>query len=219
MKTTILLIVAVFSVIFSGCADLQTTGPGSDGEWTSIFNGKDLTGWVQRGGKANYRADNGTILGATVLKTPNSFLCTERTYANFVLEMDFKVDSKLNSGVQIRSLSYPEYQNGRVHGYQVEIDPSDRAWTGGIYDEGRRGWLNDLKNNPTAQKAFKKGQWNHFRIEAIGSHLKTWINGVPAADLEDSMTPAGFIGLQVHSTNIKDPLRVRWKNIRIKELD
>lgn len=219
MKTTILLIVAVFSVIFSGCADLQTTGSGSGGEWTSIFNGKDLTGWVQRGGKANYQADKGTILGATVLKTPNSFLCTERTYANFILEMDFKVDSKLNSGVQIRSLSYPEYKNGRVHGYQVEIDPSDRAWSGGIYDEGRRGWLNNLKNNPAARKAFKKGQWNHFRIEAIGSHLKTWINGTPAADLEDSMTPAGFIGLQVHSTKIKDPLRVRWKNIRIKELD
>lgn len=219
MKTTILLIVAVFSVIFSGCAGLQTTGPGSGGKWTSIFNGKDLTGWVQRGGKANYKADKGTILGATVLKTPNSFLCTERTYANFILEMDFKVDSKLNSGVQIRSLSYPEYQNGRVHGYQVEIDPSDRAWSGGIYDEGRRGWLNNLKNNPTARKAFKKGQWNHLRIEAIGSHLKTWINGTPAADLEDSMTPAGFIGLQVHSTKIKDPLRVRWKNIRIKELD
>jgi len=219
MKTKLILIIAVFSVIFSGCADLQTTGPGSTGQWTELFNGKDLTGWVQRGGKANYQADNGTILGATALKTPNSFLCTERTYANFILEMDFKVDSKLNSGVQIRSLSYPEYQNGRVHGYQVEIDPSDRAWSGGIYDEGRRGWLNDLKNNPTAQKAFKKGQWNHFRIEAIGSRLKTWINGTPAADLEDSMTPAGFIGLQVHATDSKDPLRVRWKNIRIKELD
>jgi len=219
MKTKLILIIAVCSVIFSGCADLQTTGPGSTGQWTELFNGKDLTGWVQRGGKANYQADNGTILGATALKTPNSFLCTERTYANFILEMDFKVDSKLNSGVQIRSLSYPEYQNGRVHGYQVEIDPSDRAWTGGIYDERRRGWLNDLKNNPTAQKAFKKGQWNHFRIEAIGSRLKTWINGTPAADLEDSMTPAGFIGLQVHATDSKDPLRVRWKNVRIKELD
>ena len=219
MKTKLILIIAVCSTVIFGCAQLRTGTSDAPGGWTELFNGKDLTGWVQRGGKANYQADNGTILGATALKTPNSFLCTERTYANFILEMDFKVDSKLNSGVQIRSLSYPEYQNGRVHGYQVEIDPSDRAWTGGIYDEGRRGWLNNLKNNPAARKAFKKGQWNHFRIEAIGSHLKTWINGTPAADLEDSMTPAGFIGLQVHSTKMKDPLRVRWKNIRIKELD
>jgi len=215
---TILLIVAVFSVTFFGCSDLQTTSSGSSGEWTSLFNGKDLTGWVQKGGKANYKAENGAIVGSTVLNTPNSFLCTERTYANFILEMDFKVDPKLNSGVQIRSLSYPEYQNGRVHGYQVEIDPSDRAWTGGLYEEGRRGWLNDLKGNETARKAFKKDQWNHFRIEAIGPHIKTWVNGIPAADHEDSMTPAGFIGLQVHSTNIKKPMQVQWKNIRIKEL-
>ncbi len=219
MKTKLMLIIAVCSTAIFGCAVLQTDTSDATGEWTELFNGKDLTGWVQRGGKANYRADNGTILGSTVLKTPNSFLCTERTYANFILELDFKVDSKLNSGVQIRSLSYPEYQNSRVHGYQVEIDPSDRAWSGGLYEEGRRGWLNNLENNPAARNAFKKGQWNHFRIEAIGSHLKTWINEVPAADLEDSMTPAGFIGLQVHSTNIKDPMRVRWKNIRIKELD
>ena len=211
--------IVVCSTAIFGCAQLRTGTSDAPGEWTELFNGKDLTGWVRRGGKANYKADNGTILGTTILKTPNSFLCTERTYTNFILELDFKVDSKLNSGVQIRSLSYPEYQNSRVHGYQIEIDPSDRAWSGGIYDEGRRGWLNDLKNNPAARKAFKKGQWNHFRIEAVGSRLKTWINGVPAADLEDSMTPAGFIGLQVHSTNIKDPLRVRWKNIRIKELD
>lgn len=219
MKKKILLMITVCSTAIFGCVQQQTDTSNSPGQWVELFNGTDLTGWVQRGGKAKYTADNGTILGSTVLNTPNSFLCTERTYANFILELDFKVDSKLNSGVQIRSLSYPEYQNRRVHGYQVEIDPSDRAWSGGIYEEGRRGWLNDLKNNPAARKAFKKGQWNHFRIEAIGSHLKTWINDVPAAELEDSMTPAGFIGLQVHSTKIKEPLRVRWKNIRIKELD
>jgi hypothetical protein len=107
---------------------------------------------------------------------------------------------------------------GRVHGYQVEIDPSHRAYSGGIYDEARRGWLNDLKDNEAARRAFKSGQWNHFRIEAVGDSIRTWINGVAAADLVDSMTKTGFIALQVHSTESKEPLHVRWRNIRIIDL-
>ena len=113
--------------------------------WQELFDGKTLQGWVQRGGKAHYSVKDGAIVGSTVLNTPNSFLCTEKTYGNFILELDFKVDPELNSGVQIRSESLPDYHNGVVHGYQVEIDPSSRAWTGGIYDESRRGWLKDLE--------------------------------------------------------------------------
>lgn len=186
--------------------------------FVSLFNGQNLDGWIQRGGKAKYEAVDGMIVGTTVLDTPNSFLCTKRDYADFILELDFKVDDGLNSGVQIRSQSLPDYKDGRVHGYQVEIDPSDRAWTGGIYDEARRGWLNDLKNNPAARQAFKRGEWNHFRVECRGDSIKTWLNDVPAADLKDGMTPSGFIALQVHSTKSKEPLQVRWKNIRLKEL-
>jgi hypothetical protein len=123
----------------------------------------------------------------------------------------------MNSGIQIRSNSIPEYQNGRVHGYQIEIDPSDRAWSAGIYDEGRRGWLNPLTENEAAQKAFKQNEWNHYRIEAIGDTLKTWINGVPAAHLVDDATATGFIALQVHSIgeNQKAGTEIQWKNIRI----
>jgi hypothetical protein len=187
-------------------------------QWQELFDGKTLTGWVQRGGKALYTVEDGAIVGTAVPNTPNSFLCTEKRFSNFILELDFQVDQGLNSGVQIRSNSLPEYKNGRVHGYQVEIDPSPRAWTGGIYDEGRRGWLNDLKNNEAARKAFKQGEWNHFRVEAIGDSIKTWLNGVPAADLKDSMTPTGFIGLQVHGTKSEKPLKVRWRNIRIQEI-
>lgn len=87
----------------------------------------------------------------------------------------------MNSGIQIRSNSLPQYQNGRVHGYQVEIDPSDRAWSGGIYDEGRRGWLYSLENDSEAQKAFRQNEWNHYRIEAIGDTIKTWVNETPTA--------------------------------------
>lgn len=199
------------------------------GQTQALFDGKTLSGWVHRGGKAQYAVEDGCIVGKTVLETGNSFLCTEREYSDFVLELDFKVDPKLNSGVQIRSECFPkattvtvgekkiEIPAGRVHGYQVEIDPSKRAWTGGLYDEGRRAWLQNLEKNPAAQAAFKQGEWNHFKIEARGSSLKTWLNGVPVTDFQDSMTLKGFIGLQVHSSKEAN-LEVRWKNLMLEEL-
>jgi hypothetical protein len=187
--------------------------------WVDLFNGKDLTGWKQLNGKAKYEVKDGAIVGTSVMDTPNSFLTTEKDYGDFILECDVKVDNKLNSGIQIRSLSKPDYQNGRVHGYQVEIDPADRAWSGGLYDEARRGWLYTLEINPPAKKAFKRDDWNKYRIEAIGNSIRTFINGVPVAHLIDDMTPVGFICLQVHSIG-KDAARegtqVMWKNIRIQ---
>jgi hypothetical protein len=184
-----------------------------------LFDGKTLDGWRQLGGKAKYEVADGAIVGSSVPNTSNSFLCTAKNYEDFILELEFKVDAALNSGVQVRSNSLPDYHKGQVHGYQVEIDPSDRAWTGGIYDEGRRGWLFDLKNNEPARKAFKQGEWNQFRIQVVGDSIKTWLNGVPAADLKDSMTRSGFIALQVHGVGDRqEPLQVRWRNIRIKEL-
>jgi len=204
--------------------------PDADG-WVPLFNGKNLAGWVQAGGHAKYRVEDGQVVGQCVPNTGNSFLCTDRHYTNFILEVEFKVDPSLNSGIQIRSHYYDEPREyewqgrkikvspGRVHGYQVEIDPSSRAWSGGIYDEGRRGWLNDLKARPEAGKAFKQGDWNQFRVECRGDSLKTWINGVAAADLKDSYTPSGLIALQVHSVGSKEnPMEVRWRNIRLKEL-
>ncbi|MHC4912029.1 MAG: 3-keto-disaccharide hydrolase [Planctomycetota bacterium] len=204
--------------VVCGCTTTGQLRRVDDESWEHLFDGKTLNGWIQRGGSARYFVGDGVIVGASVPNTPNSFLCTEKMYSDFVLELDFKVDTGLNSGVQIRSNSLKEYKNGRVHGYQVEIDPSDRAYSGGIYDEARRGWLNDLKDNEAARRAFKSGQWNHFRIEAVRDSIKTWINGVAAADLVDSTTKTGFIGLQVHSTESKEPLYVRWRNIRIIDL-
>ena len=175
------------------------------------------------------------IVGVSVPKTPNSFLCTTKTYQNFILEVEFQVESPLNSGVQIRSEVFEEEKTldlpggktrkvpaGRVHGYQVEIDPSDRAWTGGIYDEARRGWLDDHEDNEAAREAFKPGEWNKFRVECRGDSIKTFLNGVPAADLTDGLTPEGFIALQVHGVG-KDENKigktVRWRDVRIKVLD
>jgi 3-keto-disaccharide hydrolase len=200
-------------------------------DWRPLFDGKSLDGWTQKGGQARYRVEDGQIVGQSVPNTQNSFLCTNKDYGDFILELEFKVDPKLNSGVQIRSQCFDKPTEfgrngkkriipaGRVHGYQVEIDPSERAWSGGIYDEARRGWLKDLKDNPSAQKAFKPGDWNKFRIECRGDRIKTWINGVPAADLKDDMTPVGLIALQVHAVGAEtEPREVRWRNIRIQEL-
>ncbi len=188
-------------------------------DWQPLVQANSKDGWIKRGGKATYEVKGTTIIGRTVPKTPNTFLCTERHYANFVLELDFKVHPNLNSGVQIRSNSLKDYRKGQVHGYQVEIDPSKRSWSGGIYEEGRRGWLNNLKENKAASEAFRQNEWNHYKIEAIGTRIRTWINGVPAADLTDAITPSGFIALQVHGVgNNTEPMEVAWKNIKIKDL-
>lgn len=215
-------ILAIVPIVLAACAGPQKVDDASKPDHGSfqLFNGTDLTGWTQRGGHADYRVEDGCIVGASRPNQPNSFLCTDAEYADFILELDFKADPEVNSGVQIRSESSPDYQNGRVHGYQVEIDTSSRAWTAGIYDEARRGWLAPMDKNPAAQAAFKPNDWNHFRIEAVGDHIQTWLNGVPAADLHDSMTPRGFIALQVHTVGArKDELRVRFKDIILKPLD
>jgi hypothetical protein len=202
----------------------------SESGFVELFNGKDLDGWVQRGGKAKYSVEDGAIVGTTVPNVENAFLCTTRDYADFVLELDFKVHPKLNSGVQIRSHVTDKdttvegrkrkHPAGRVYGYQVEIDPSPRAFTGGVYDEARRGkFLADLKDNEAGRKAFKPDDWNHFKIECQGDAIKVWLNGVSTADFKDSMDKSGFIALQVHGVKDKpEPMQVRWKNIRIKEL-
>ena len=200
----------VLAIILTCCLMTAAVCADEAEDWRPLFDGKTLDGWTIRGGKAKYRVEDDAIVGTTipgrtvgdkqVSGTPNTFLCTDKDYGDFILELEFKVDPGMNSGVQIRSNSYREYNNGRVHGYQVEIDPSDRAWTGGIYDEGRRGWLFNLDGKEDARKAFKQNEWNHFRVEARGDNIKTWVNGIPAADLTDSMTQRGFIALQVHGS-------------------
>lgn len=192
----------------------------SKDDWRSLFDGQSLAGWVRRGGRAEYRIEDGAIVGATRPDQPNTFLCTVEEFGDFELDLEFKVDSELNSGIQIRSRARPEGAMERVYGYQVEIDPTPRARTGGIYEEAGRGWLADLSGNGEARAAFRPGEWNHFRIECAGPAIRTWINGVPAADLTDSLTPRGFIALQVHGVGARaDEMTVRWRAIRIRPRD
>lgn len=200
---------------------LFTAALSAQEKWEPLFNGKNLKGWKKVNGKAEYKIVDGTIVGISKLNTPNTFLATEKNYGDFILEFDFKVDDGLNSGVQFRSLSLKDYQDGRVHGYQFEIDPAERAWTGGVYDEARRGWLYPMTVNPPARTAFKNGQWNTARIEAIGNSIRTWVNGIACANVWDDATLSGFIALQVHSIGDKaqEGKTVSWKNIRICTTD
>ncbi len=205
--------------------------------WEPLLQGDTKEGWHQLNGQATYEIKDGVVIGTTKLGEPNSFLATNKEYGDFILEYEVMVDPRMNSGVQIRSHAYEQdttlqiknsegevnesqQKKGRVYGYQVEIDPSDRGWSGGIYDEARRGWLTDLtgEEHAEARKAFKNGEWNQYRVEAKGDTIRTWVNGVPVTNLVDTMTSSGFIALQVHSTEEEEPMQVQWRNIRIQEL-
>jgi hypothetical protein len=199
---------------------LMSATQAQSGKWQNLFNGKDLKGWKQLNGKAVYEVKGGEIIGTTVIAEPNSFLATEKDYGDFIFEVEYKLDQDFNSGIQFRSQSKQEYNNGRVYGYQMEVDPSPRAWSGGIYEEARRGWLYPLDLNPRAQKAYKANAWNKYRIECRGSEIRTFINGVSAAHLVDEELPSGFIALQVHGIGKKQEdvgKKIRWRNIRIME--
>ncbi len=200
-------------------AAAQAAEPAEDG-WVSMFDGKTLDGWVQRNGTATYRVEDGCIVGKTTEGSPNSFLCSEKEYGDFEMTFEVKVDDALNSGVQIRSVSKPEIKNSRVHGPQVEIATNGTA--GYIYGEALdTGWLSEDRSNAAANAAFKKGEWNKYRVRAVGKSIKTWVNDVPVADLTDekSNMPSGFIGLQVHGIKKgTGPYEVRWRNLAIKDL-
>lgn len=187
-----------------------------------LFDGRTLAGWKQLGGAAEYRVIDGAIVGTTKPGVPNSFLVTEKSYGDFILEFDVRQDvGPANSGVQFRSASTPEFENGRVHGYQTDIDPSPRQWSGSIYEEAQRGWLytNDL--NPPAKALYKFGEWNRYRVEAIGPRLRVWINDGAVADVLDDARREGFIGLQVHSIgNAEEAGRtVSWRRLKVHTRD
>jgi len=184
-----------------------------------LFDGKTLQGWKQLGGAADYKVVDGTIVGSSRPGVPNSFLVTEKDDGDFILDFDVRQDvGPTNSGVQIRSLSTPEFENGRVHGYQVDIDPSPRQWSGGIYEEAQRGWFYTGEMNPPAKLLYRFGEWNHYHIEALGPRLRVWINDKPAADVIDDVTKSGFFGLQVHSIDKPEDAgrTTTWKNLVVQ---
>jgi Domain of Unknown Function (DUF1080) len=186
--------------------------------WQDITPRQGLAGWHAVGGKATYEVADGELIGRAVPGKINNWLVSDALFGDFILEYEAKTDALLNSGVMIRGQSSPDYRGGVVHGYQTEIDPSSRAWSGGLYDEQRRQWLYTLARNDAARKAFRPGDWNQYRVEAIGGRIRTWVNGVPAADLADDTDARGFIAFQVHAVSddvaAKKP-EVRFRKIRV----
>jgi hypothetical protein len=219
MKKIVVLTI-LFFVTMSSLFAQSTAGKG----WINLFDGKSFAGWKKLAGAAEYKIEDNAIVGITVPNTRNTFLVTEKLYGDFVLELDVMLeDTTLNSGIQFRSQFDPTKNDGQglVYGYQYELDPSFRRWTAGIYDESRRGWLYPGTLNMLPEGSFKPGVYNKVRIECIGNEMKTWINGLPAAYVIDSVDRKGFIALQVHAVNRPEQVgkKIYWKNIMINTKD
>ncbi|MDA0200828.1 MAG: DUF1080 domain-containing protein [Bacteroidetes bacterium] len=208
-----------------------------------IFNGSNLDGWINYGGGRFYVEDQ-CIVAESIMGLPNTFLHTEKKYQNFELEFDVKLDTVLNSGVQIRSNIYQEDtetirwggrfdENGDkmiIHkkrpagtfwGYQIEIDPTSRAWSGSVYEEAGRGFLHKPGINDTVKSAFKPLEWNHFKVRVKDNHIQSWVNGVMVGDVYDDLTADGYIALQLHGigkNKNKVNKKIRWKNFNLKSL-
>ena len=210
MQSSRLALLFLFGFIATSCI--------AQGEFTKLTNGRDLSNWESYGGEAPYELRGDTVIGTAVVKTPNTFLCTRQPYSDFILELEFMDEAPLNSGMMVRGQWRQEGDIRRVFGYQVEIDPSPRGYTGGIYDEARRGWIYPVHYNEPARAYYRHGNWNAVRIEAVGNEIRTFLNGKSVANLIDDVDDSGMICLQVHAIN--DNLkgrRVMWRNIRVMD--
>jgi hypothetical protein len=195
----------------------------SQSNWEYLFNGKNFNGWEIKQGTADFEIIDGVIQATSILNSPSTYMGTKKIYDDFILEYEVFVSPGLNSGVQFSSAVYPKNKlggrKGQVYGYQCELDTDKfRSWTGGIYDQSRRGlFLYPLTRNEKGKNAFNNGEWNKVRIEALGNVIRTWVNGIQCSNLIDDTSKTGFIALQIHS--IKDESNqgkvVKWKNIKI----
>ena len=211
MKKIILTIVVAFileGVSFSANAQ----------KWVDLFDGKTLSGWMNPYDRGEAKVVAGEI---HLTSDDKFFLVSEKTYSDFVLEGEVKLpEGKSNSGFMFRCHVKPN----KVWGYQAEVDDSERAWSGGLYDESRRQWLNPQKPNDSpsgdafrekTKGSFKRYGWNKYRIHAEGDRLRIYVNDVLCTDYIDDMDAEGYIGIQHHG---EDGQVYKFRNIRIKEL-
>lgn len=239
-----LALLTIISAVFitTACKNKSTNQDG----WKDLFDGKTLNGWqvlnqdwTNPNSKPDFYIEDNMIVCNTTMNNEGGYLVTEKSYANFILEFDVKIDTSLNSGLQCRSHIWEKdtatiyvagdtqgtkhqtkWRTGYVWGYQIEVDPSSRAWSGGLYEPGNRGWIVTLAGKEEARKAFNPMDWNHFKILMNGNKIQTWVNGVLTVDTTDDMSNSGFIGLQFHGAFKKwqENKKSMWKNIKIKEL-
>ncbi|MHA4845729.1 3-keto-disaccharide hydrolase [Flavitalea antarctica] len=175
----------------------------------SIFNGKDLTGWTIHGTEKWY-VENGELICESGPDKQYGYLSTNKNYQDFELEVDFKQEANGNSGIFIRS----GIEGVKISGWQVEVAPLNHN-SGGIYESYGRNWL--IKPKPEDEKWLKPGEWNHMKIRARGDEVTTWLNGHQMVQLKDEKIGQGkgFVALQIHDGG---GIKVRWKNMKIKEL-
>ncbi len=224
MKTSVSLFLALGALALTASMPLHAADNTLSAEqkaegWIPLFDGKTLDGWAVKSGFATYKVEDGAIVGTTVTNSPNTFLCTERSYGDFDLVVEVRLDDGgLNSGIQVRSKLKGEAYGGRVYGPQIEIAPNVAGY---IYGEATgKNWLTQQR---PPHKHFVLQQWVPFRIRAKGRKIETWIAGekITELDLDDELAgphAEGLIGLQVHGVGQKGPFTVRWKNIFLKPL-
>jgi hypothetical protein len=212
----------VLIIIFTSASLMAQSG----GEpWISLFNGRNLEGWKMVGSKGIAVVRDGAITCNKVINTPiHTFVCSNEEYKDFILELDVKTDSTYNSGILIRSFEAPKNVDTckiALYGYTIKIDESSRKWTGGIMEHfggSTLTWLYSLGNDQRARDAYRLAKWNHFRIEAIGSQIKIWINGIPVLNMINNKYKSGHIGFKIHYLgNFPDQEKSygQFKNIRI----
>ena len=189
-------------------------------QWVDLFNGKDLTGWENPYTWGEAKVENGMI---ELVGNKKFFLSTKKQYSDFEFIAEVKLPEGIaNSGFLFRSQRKP---NGHMFGYQAEVDGAERRWSGGLYDEGRRKWIQPIKpvDDPQNAKtwteekrnALKRNDWNRYRIKCVGEKLQVWVNGINTLDIIDNLDSKGYFGLQHHGEKGQV---YRFRNIKIKEL-
>lgn len=186
--------------------------PAAESAFAPLLTAADLGAWRRTGG-ATFSFEDDALYGRDA-GSRNSFLVSPRTYADFELRCEVLIEPGGNSGIQIRS--EVDEDGDFVRGWQVEIESTERRWSGGLYEERGRGWLDPLAGQEAARAAFRVGEWNQYRILSVGPRVRTWVNGVACADWEEPDAPArGVIALQVHGGQ---DTHVRWRALRLREL-
>lgn len=194
--------------------------------FVSLFDGETLHGWTPRQGTMPFEARDGAIVGTCVVGSLSTFLCTDKTYTDFIFTCEARWEVDGNSGIQVRSKIREELRKGKetevVFGPQVELEDmakNGRGWSGGIYGQSCGGWKYrvNLPEHETARKAIDHDAWNRVTVKVVGNVFKTWVNGVPVAHWVDEAAEFsdGFIGLQVHGGKQGT---IHWKSLRIREL-
>jgi hypothetical protein len=196
--------------------------------WESIFNGKDLDGWTIVDPPVDVVVEDSSILiHMTPYTSRHSFIRTHKAYKDFILELDFKRDKLIDSGVMFRCETAADSAYSALFGYMVKIDPRpQRLWTGGLFVDFGNGynWLQTLEDNDKGRQAEKQeGEWNRLRVEAIGDDVKVWLNDVPTTHILDDRYKLGYIGFKIHylqkADKEKTSLKIAYKNIRILTKD